>query len=267
MNEQSKESQKRKRARSPNYPGIDLKEALKRAQELQKAEDRNAAPINVVLGHWGYKPNSGPGLVAVAAMKKFGLVVDEGSGDRRKVRLSDAAIRILLDEREDSSAKLRAIQEAALRPTIHAELWQRYGGSLPSDQNLKYYLRTERTFTEAGAEEFIRQFKGTLDFANLLNGGKLSGDEEDKEEDESEGLMAPPTTLADTLPPPKPKTGARQPRVVQLPISASEWAALQAPFPLTESQWQQMLTVLDAMKAGLVESKNGEGSHQKEASE
>jgi hypothetical protein len=261
---------KRKRGRSPSYPGIDLGEALDRARTLYEKEGRNAAPVSAIYGHWGYGANTGPGMIALAALKKFGLLVDEGSGAGRKARLSDDALRILLDEREDTFGRLerqRAIQEAALKPAIHAELWGRYGSALPSDATLRFELQTERAFTKRGVEEFIPQFKSTLAFAQLTGRAKLSGSQKDKEEDESESPMAPPTTLVDTPVLPKPKTEARQPRVVQLPISASEWAALQAPFPLTESQWQQMLTVLDAMKAGLVESKNGEASHQEEASE
>ena len=72
--------------------------------------------------------------------------------------------------------------------------------------------------------------------------------------------MAPPATLLDTPPLPKPKTEARQPRIVQLPISASEWAALQAPFPLTEAKWEQMMAVLQAMKPALTEPTNGKGA-------
>ena len=107
----------------------------------------------------------------------------------------------------------------------------------------------ERNFTERGADEFIPQFRSTLAFAQLLDGGKLSEELADKPGDESEGQMSPRTTLQE--PPAKPPT-TRQTRVIQLPISSTEWAALQAPFPLTEEKWEQMLAVLDAMKPALV---------------
>ena len=66
--------------------------------------------------------------------------------------------------------------------------------------------------------------------------------------------MTPPTSLKE--PPPTDAKTTPQTRVVQLPISQSEWAALQAPFPLTEEKWEQMLDVLNAMKPALV-SKEG----------
>src|SRR2546425_830513 len=113
MNE---ESHRPKRQRSPSYPGIGLETAIERARELYKQEGRNAAPNDAILGHWGYKPRTGPGLVTIAALKRFGLLDSEGSG---KSRLSNLALRIILDEREDSPDRDAAIKQAALTPSIH----------------------------------------------------------------------------------------------------------------------------------------------------
>ncbi len=60
--------------------------------------------------------------------------------------------------------------------------------------------------------------------------------------------MTPLETL-ETPPATPPSKNA--PRVVQLPISATKWAALQAPFPLTKDEWNQMTDVLKAMKPAL----------------
>lgn len=43
-----------------------------------------------------------------------------------------------------------------------------------------------------------------------------------------------------------------QPRSVQLPLSATTWATLSAPFPLSDEAWGQMIMVLNAMKPALV---------------
>ncbi len=248
--EQITESPKRKRGRSPSYPGIDLKEAVDKARILYNKEGRNAAPVETILAHWGYKRDSGPGYTALAAVKKFGLLNDEGSGPRRKARLSDKALRILLDQRDDSRERLQALQSAALAPPIHADLWRKYEAALPSEATLKYELQMDRNFTERGADEFIPQYKRTIEFAQLTDHDKLSGEIEDKPLQESEGFMAPPTKLE--APPEAPAIEKHQPRVIQLPISATEWAALQAPFPITEAKWKQMLAVLEAMKPALV---------------
>ena len=41
-------------------------------------------------------------------------------------------------------------------------------------------------------------------------------------------------------------------RAVAIPLSATDWVTLQAAFPLSEDEWDQMITVLNAMKPGLV---------------
>ena len=271
MAEQAAGTTKRKRERSPSYPGIELKVALQRSQVLHQKEGKNAAFIETIMNHWGYKPASGAGLVAIAALKKFGLLIDEGSGKNRKARLSDNAIRIALDTRAETGERDKALQKAALTPTIHSELWNKYGDALPSDLNLRFELRTERGFTEAGADEFIPQYRRTLAFAHLLDGGKLSVDDEDKDA-KGDDFMTPPATLTKPPPASPPLPGEptkRETRVYQIPLPGDESAALQVTYPLTARGWTQLENVLKAMKVGIVEG-NGEaepGDKDEEANE
>src|SRR6266404_1422361 len=149
-----------RKARSPSYPGIDLETALQRARMLYERERTNAALVDAILHHWGYKPNSGAALVHLAALKKFGLLQDEGSGKSRRGRLTPLALDIILDERDDSPDRAASIARAALEPTVHAELWEKYGPSLPeSDAPLRFYLTRERAFTDPAAQELIREFR------------------------------------------------------------------------------------------------------------
>ena len=251
MTEQAMEVRKRKRSRSPSYPGIDLGEAIERVTALHDKEGKHAAPINAILADWGYKAGSGPGLVAFAALKKFGLLVEEGSGPNRKGRLSDEAVAIIVDRRPDSPDRLRRIQEAALRPLIHQELWEKYGADLPSEETLRYELQVEKSFTDRAVREFIPEYKRTIEFAHLADRDKLSGQAEDRDEEEGEPrtILLRPDTLET-----RPISG--QTRTVQIPLSTTKWAMLQAPFPLTEAEWNQMKAVLDAMKPALVISCN-----------
>lgn len=244
---------RKRRGRSPSYPGIDLQQALRRSHKLYEHETRHAAPVAVILQHWGYKPNSGGGLVALAALKKFGLLVDEGSGKQRKARLSSAAVAIAVDTRPETGERLKALQLAALTPSIHRELWDEYAGVLPSDTTLRFKLVTEKNFTESGADEFILQFKRTLAFAKLGEGDMLSGDDKDKPPPEGEAEMTPPTEFKEEAPAPSTVQQTTGAVVIQLPVAPSEWAALRANFPLTPEKWQQMLDVLEAMKPSLVE--------------
>jgi len=242
---------KPKRDRSPAYPGIDLAQAIDRANALYEAERKNAAPIEAVLHHWGYSPGSGRGLVTLAALKHFGLLIDEGSGDRRQARLTPRALRIILDSRDDSVERGRAIREAALEPKIHRELWRKYEGDLPSDATLKTYLSLEKSFTDRAVRNFIPQFRRTVAFAELEN----SPDEIEAPEvdpmDPSTG-MGSSTEGAPINPSPAPTPATNSEiRSVQLPLSGTSWVSVQGPFPLSEASWAQMISMLEAMKPGL----------------
>jgi hypothetical protein len=240
--------ERKKKARSPSYPGIGLEAAIERARTLYAVEKRNAVPVETAMTDWGYSPKASSGLVVLAALKKFGLLIDEGSGTARKARLSDLALDIVLDEREDSPDRQRLIQDAALRPTIHSELWQKYGGNLPSDSALRYELRKERNFTDTAVAEFIPQFRATLAFAGLTGDGA-----QNRSVGVPEDRHSPSTTLAaGAVGSGVMRMQASIAREMHLPIAPDEYATIRAVFPLTEMKWNQMLTVLTAMKPALV---------------
>jgi hypothetical protein len=263
MVESESAPRKPKKERSPNYPGIDLGEAIERAKKLYQMEGRNAAPLKTALEHWGYKPQSGAGLVAVAALKRFGLIDDEGRGDRRRIRLSDLALRIIRDDRPNSRERLKSIQTAALTPPIHGELWSEFKSSLPSDENLKYTLKMHKGFTDLGAKEFVRQFRSTIAFAKLTESAMLTEEPEDKQGEENEDAnMGSPSSIAIEEPSKLRDSSGGQQRAVQLPISANRWAILQAPFPMSESAWEQMMAVLEAMKPALVKDEEVQGNDE-----
>ena len=141
---QQQEAAGRKRGRSPSYPAIGLQEALRLARLLYDREGRSPAPIEAVVTDWGLKPTSGYGWVVVAALIKFGLLTDEGKGPSRKAKLTNLALDIVLDQREDNGRRKELIREAALKPTIHADLWKKYGPTLPSDATLRFSPRKEK---------------------------------------------------------------------------------------------------------------------------
>src|ERR1700676_948541 len=139
MQEQDTEDSKKKRLRSPAYPFINLETAIKRAKTFHEKEGRNAAPLTVAAKHWGYEPKSSGSTQTAAALMSFGLMQDEGTGDKRKVKLTPTALKILLDTRSDSSEKDALIKQAALRPRIHQQIWAKWPSGV-SDENLKHAL-------------------------------------------------------------------------------------------------------------------------------
>ena len=165
------DSTKRSRTRSPSYPYLDLPTALEKVTVLWNVEGRHPAAVSVAMQHWGYKEESSTGYSCVAALKKFGLVDHDGMGETRQIRLSTLALAILLDRDPASDDRRDALRRAALNPRIHAELWERYGPDLPSDQTLRRFLVIERNFNEASVDELLAEYKATVAFAGLGRGG------------------------------------------------------------------------------------------------
>ncbi|MGO9864986.1 MAG: hypothetical protein ACLPLR_15355 [Terriglobales bacterium] len=188
----------RKRQRSPAYPFINLETAIKRAKEFYAQEGRNAAPLKVAVRHWGYEEKSSGGLQTAAALMSFGLMQDEGTGDKRKLKLTPAALAILLDERPDSESRAQAIKTAALTPKVHQQIWRRWGNSQTSDANIKHMLILELNppFNPNTAEVVIKEYRDTIAFSKPDSSATVplaAGDSEaesevkDNEEDTFEG--------------------------------------------------------------------------------
>jgi len=249
MDEKTKNSQKKAKDRSPNYPGIDLGTALEKARILREKEGKQYAPVEAALHHWGYVPKSSGGLVTLSALKKFGLTDERGKGTSREIKLSELALRILLDDREDSLERMQAMQEAALNPVIHRKLWDDYGDELPSHQTLLLKLRKDEGFTDNAAEDLINEFERTIELAKLKKSDIISGHEEDKFQFKKEDRM---TSMSSNLTN-DPKAPSKTIEI-PIPLSATEWVKIQATYPLSEKSWKQMKAVLDAYKPSLVSS-------------
>jgi len=263
---------KKREGRSPSYPDFGLEEAIDKARRLWVEERRSFAPIAAIQGHWGHKPNTGPGIRAIAALKGFGLLTEQGRGEARQAKLSDLAFRIIIDDRPDSQELANAIKEAALTPPIIRGIWEEYKGHLPSDATLRYVLRS-RGFSEVGADALIRVFRSTIEFAKLQDSDNITGDRD------LEGDVGIRDSQNDLFAIPFPPDGSQfmqemeertedssggtellEKRVLHIPLLGNKYLAMQLPVPLTEGDWQQMLNVLNAMKPGLITTTKDDGS-------
>ncbi len=251
-------SQRRPRkGRSPSYPGISLEEAEKRVRELYNVERQHNAPVSAIVEHWGYGPTSSGGRTIVAALKKFGLLEDDGSGDERTGRLTDLAVDLVLNP-----DPVAARQEAALLPRFHRQMWDEYGSSLPSAATLRYRLIREFGFTESGAEEFVQEYQATIEYAGLPESGAEPDGAEAAAADAS-SLRRPGGERQDERPAVRPVSGAPAPSplhssgasnmTIPIPLLGGSPVYISGEFPLTEGNWSQMMRVLEAMKPGLVE--------------
>lgn len=148
------------RMRSPNYPSIGLSRAIEMAQTLWDKEKRTAVPYEVAAKALGYGAVSGPARTTLAALKKYGLLVEDKSG---MVKLSELAIRIL--HSADPEEKTRAVRDAALYPPLFRELRQTHLEG--SDTALRSHLITRLNFSEIGAKQFIESFRDTMAVSKL----------------------------------------------------------------------------------------------------
>lgn len=154
--------------RSPAYPYVDLRKAIDRVREVYDAgAGRGAYPPGTYYKIWEIGPKSSAARQVLAALNHFGLVSYEGRGNDRKVRLSELALKILQDKRPQSEERASAIHQAALTPPIHQRLFDQFPAPLPDDVFIEHFLVGEAGYNEAAATSLIKEFKSTLDFAEL----------------------------------------------------------------------------------------------------
>jgi hypothetical protein len=170
---------KKQRNRSPNYPVVSLKAALEYLEQLRKfANGTYYVPLSPAIEDaWQMKAGSSYGKQVAAALKAFGLVEDKGSGDSRSIRVSEAGAKIL----GSHSDRPKLLREAAIRPSVHKELWTHFNGDFPPDVTLRQYLLFDREgnkFSEGAVDDFLKEFRDTLEFAKLGKSDTMAGDSE-----------------------------------------------------------------------------------------
>ncbi len=173
-----------RRTRGPAVPAINLEKSLGLMRTVWEKEKRNPAPVNSIVTHWGYKAKSSGGFLAIASLKRFGLLDEQGSGQQRTLKLSALALDLLKNETTDAAEYLRLLKTAALHPKFHREMWTKYGTELPSDQTIQSFLVFDKHFPEDTAKGFIREYKETIGFAKLAEGDTVpeTGGENDTED-------------------------------------------------------------------------------------
>jgi hypothetical protein len=251
--------------RSPGYPGIDLGVALQRAREIWEAFRHHPTPVDSIYEVWGYNKGSGAGNITFAALRKFGLLVQEGSGAAREGRLTDLALDIIRDEQPQSAERDEAIQKAAMLPPIHREIWEHYEGELPTDARLQLFLERQRSFTPSGAHDFIGQFRKTLAFAGITEADIFPDTDEDTEapaevartprvlpRNERTHRAEPFVTGGvNTLIGPPPGT-----KSYRIPVDADEDVVVTFPAAVTAEKWETFITILNAMKHPILKARD-----------
>ena len=184
------------RTRSPAYPYVNLESAIQRAKVFYQKEGRNAAPLAVTSKHWGYEVKSSSCAQTAAALIAFGLMEDESKGDSRRLRLTQNALTILLETWSDAGEKADLIKRVALAPRIHQLIWGKWGAGI-SDENLRHELIVdwEPRFNENSVDRFIKEYRDTIAYANLVESDIVSS--EDRSSDGGKSVERNPPTVGD----------------------------------------------------------------------
>jgi hypothetical protein len=157
------------KSRSPSYPAVGLETCVGWARKMYESERKSATSALVVARHAGYNSLSGASRQALAAMKKFGLLVEE-PGER--LRLSEDAVRVVLQP--DEGERLKILRALAIKPIIVHEILRDHSDGLPSDETLKFELIDGRKFSDDGAATFLKALHETIRFAKLSPGAYLT---------------------------------------------------------------------------------------------
>jgi len=226
--------------RSPNYPSDGLSVALESVKKLYgKAHQVAVDPLTAVKA-FGYGALHGPARSRIAALKKYGLIDENKDGS---LKLSALALQYLLPADEDE--KQAAVNKAGLLPALFQELYPKTDAS---DEVLKSLLVRTRGFSEGGATQALKAFRDTMALVKASPEGYASPDSEGREGppmlDQASVQQGPSSQRAVI------RTAGAPP--VNIALDANTWVTIHAPFPLSKTAWDRMITVLEAMKPGLV---------------
>ncbi len=215
------------RLKSPPFPAIPLQRAIERAEQLYRIERDHLVPIASAARAWGMSPTSSSPIQAVGALRQYNLIVDDGAGAARKIRLTNDALRIVLDKQPDSRDRDEAIRRCFLSPKTFAELWEKWGNDLPSEQTMLNHLILERKlaglapFSEMGAIELLGNYRASMAFSppseehNAPAASKAAGKEDEQMSNQSTteyetGPSRPTAPHPQSLPRPAADLGAAQ---------------------------------------------------------
>lgn len=246
--------------RSPAYPFFGLGEAIKKTRDLWDAQRKGEGHLDSVVHALGYNGRNGASLRAIAALNHFGLTEESGSKDNRRLRLTDLAQDIIHLPDEDEK-KLSSLKKAALMPTIHQILWERYQSTLPSDAIIKSFLVRDKSYNESATVDVIKNYRESFNLAKLgdlveLNPGDFEDIDEVKPPMPEWSALATATVAQRSIPSadqsetPLTRT---TPINQELPILVDHGQVARIPFPMSEEAFDLLIGTLNLWKKKLVQ--------------
>lgn len=175
-----------KGVRSPNYPGVSLRDAIDRLRKLAGEIGQRSADRETVAVALGYSGLSGVSATLISALNKYELL--DGRGD--DIKVSDLAMAILYPSGEEE--REAALRKAALAPALFRELHERFGNAQNDDLIRNYLLRNK--FSPSAVDAAISSYRETIEFVGGLDLAHGSPRSEPVEPD-MENLVTTPMKL------------------------------------------------------------------------
>ncbi len=190
------------RIRSPNYPQIELSEAIALVAQIHKKEGTNYATREVIAELLGYSSVNGASEKKISAITAYGLL-DRNS--ERELRVSEVAMRILHPESERE--KSQALTEAATSPNLFREINEKWPDTPPSDASLRSYL-IRNGFNQNSVDQVVSIYRASSALGNSANRGdnpdELDSNAIDTEEDKESVRVPTAPAQSPTQRPTKP---------------------------------------------------------------
>lgn len=143
-------------ARSPNYPGIGLPDAIERIRKIHAKAHTHKADAATIAKAAGFGGLNGAALTVLSALKKYGLLEEIG----KEFRVSPSAMTIIADP-VDSTTRREAVQNAAFSPALFQQIAKQFPGTAPSDELIRSFL-IKKGFLAASVDTAIRAFRETM---------------------------------------------------------------------------------------------------------
>lgn len=171
------------RIRSPNYPGISLADAVERIHKIHGKAHTHKVDAATMAGAAGYSGLNGAALGVLSALKKYGLLEDQG----KTLRVSDLALTIIADPIA-SPGRRAAVQKAAFSPPLFSAIRAEYPGAIPGDDIVRSYL-LKKGFAATAIGAALDSFRETMKMVTSegLGYNESLSDQESEDKDVESG--------------------------------------------------------------------------------
>lgn len=203
-----------KKARSREYPAISLKKAIDLARRIYEKDRFTVAPAESAARTMGFAGLNGGSRPTLSALKKYGLLDYQGSGDKLSVSLSAEAKRFFLGTEPDEQREV--VVAAISRPTIYQEIFSEWPDwALPSNETLGKKLELQYGLQHKAIPSFISDLHEGIEYVKSLGGGPVTGNPEFRGSDPESGTSDDPEPNVGL----DPKPG---PGLMKIPMPGSE---------------------------------------------